>query len=66
MNTELSKETSKIKRIEIRNKYEEIVGKDALKRAEYINNNFDKIISKFAEVKVNIFFDENGETKKCD
>lgn len=66
MKTEMDQEASGIKKSAIRAKYEEMVGKDALRRAEFINKNFEKIISKFAEAKINIFFDENGETKKCD
>ena len=57
---------SAVKKVGMQEIFAEEIGEDNLERANFINNNFDKIIKAFAESKINIFFDENQEFKNCD
>jgi len=60
------KSASPIKKVSMQEVFAEEVGEDTLERVNFINKNFDKIVEELAKAKVNIFFDENNEFKKCD
>jgi hypothetical protein len=60
------KSVSPIKKVSMQEVFAEEVGEDTLERVNFINKNFDKIVEELAKAKVNIFFDENNEFKKCD
>jgi len=60
------KNVSPIKKVSMQEVFAEEVGEDTLERVNFINKNFDKIIEELAKAKINIFFDENNEFKKCD
>jgi hypothetical protein len=60
------KSVSPIKKVSMQEVFAEEVGEDTLERVNFINKNFDKIIEELAKAKINIFFDENNEFKKCD
>jgi hypothetical protein len=42
------------------------IGEENLERINFINSNFDKIITALAESKINVFFDEAEQFKKCE
>ena len=60
------KNVSPIKKVSMQEVFAEEVGENTLERVNFINKNFDKIIEELAKAKINIFFDENNEFKKCD
>jgi ADP-ribose pyrophosphatase YjhB (NUDIX family) len=50
----------------IRSEYEEKLGDAEIKKAEFINNNFDLIVEQLLAAKVNVFFEEEfKKTKDC-
>jgi hypothetical protein len=65
-NEELKGTKSPVAKIQKQEEFADKVGKDNLERINFINKNFDNIIEALAEGKVNIFFDENDQFKKCD
>jgi len=65
-NEELKKTKSPVAKIQKQEEFADKIGKDNLERINFINKNFDSIVEALAAGKVNIFFDENNEFKKCD
>jgi hypothetical protein len=65
-NEELKKTKSPVAKIQKQEEFADKIGKDNLERINFINKNFDNIIKALTEGKVNIFFDENDQFKKCD
>ena len=65
-NEELKKIKSPVAKIQKREEFADKIGVDNLERINFINKNFDNIVKALAEGKVNIFFDENDQFKKCD
>jgi hypothetical protein len=63
---ELKKIKSPVAKIQKQEEFADKIGKDNLERINFINKNFDNIVKALAEGKVNIFFDENDQFKKCD
>jgi ADP-ribose pyrophosphatase YjhB (NUDIX family) len=59
------KTATPIKKISLQEDLAEEIGEDTLERVNFINDNFDNIIKAIAAAKMNIFFDENQEFKKC-
>ena len=60
------KGVSAIKKVGMQEIFAEEIGEDTLERANFINTNFDKIVKALAAGKINMFFDENQEFKKCE
>ena len=65
-NEELKGTKSPVAKIQKQEEFADKIGKDNLERINFINKNFDSIVEALAAGKVNIFFDENNEFKKCD
>jgi acylphosphatase len=65
-NEELKKTKSPVAKIQKQEEFADKIGKDNLERINFINKNFDNIVKALTEGKVNIFFDENNQFKKCD
>jgi hypothetical protein len=65
-NNELKAIKSPVAKIQKREEFTDKIGADNLERINFINKNFDSIVEALAAGKVNIFFDENNEFKKCD
>jgi hypothetical protein len=63
---QLSKASNVISKSKVRQEFEKQEGSFNVKRADYITENFDKIVQAFAEAKVNIFFEEGKEEFKKD
>ena len=42
------------------------MGETTLERVNFINKNFNKIVEGLIGAKMNVFFDENNEFKKCE
>lgn len=63
---EIAKISSPIKKQTAQQEFAEEIGEDNLERVNFINKNFDKIVEALAASKINVFFDENDQFKKCD
>ena len=56
---------SPVAKSKLKNELQDKIGTKQFARAQYVNKNFDKIIEKLMNAKVNVFFDENID-KKCE
>jgi len=56
---------SPVAKSKLKNELQDKMGTKQFARAQYVNKNFDKIIEKLMNAKVNVFFDENID-KKCE
>jgi hypothetical protein len=63
---EISKIKNPIAKAKAQEELAVTIGEDNLDRINYINANFDKIVEALAESKINVFFDENEQFKKCE
>jgi hypothetical protein len=63
---EIAKISSPIKKQTAQQEFAEEIGEDMLERVNFINKNFDKIVEALAASKINVFFDENNQFKKCE
>ena len=63
---EIAKISSPIKKQTAQQEFAEEIGEDILERVNFINKNFDKIVEALAASKINVFFDENNQFKKCE
>ena len=63
---EIAKISSPIKKQTAQQEFADEIGEDNLERVNFINKNFDKIVEALAASKINVFFDENDQFKKCD
>jgi hypothetical protein len=63
---EKMKGASAVEKINMQQDFAEEVGENTLERVNFINKNFDQIVEQLAKAKMNFFFDENDEFKKCD
>jgi hypothetical protein len=63
---EIAKIASPIKKQTAQQEFAEEIGEDMLERVNFINKNFDKIVEALAASKINVFFDENNQFKKCE
>jgi hypothetical protein len=63
---EIAKIASPIKKQTAQQEFADEIGEDILERVNFINKNFDKIVEAFAASKINVFFDENNQFKKCE
>jgi hypothetical protein len=63
---EIAKISSPIKKQTAQQEFAEEIGEDILERVNFINKNFDKIVEALTASKINVFFDENDQFKKCD
>ena len=61
----INKETP-IKKAMAQQKLAEEVGEETLARVNFINRNFDKIVAAINDSKLDLFFDENNQFKKCE
>lgn len=65
-NEEIKGTKSPVAKIQKQEEFADKIGKDNLERINFINKNFDTIVEALAAGKINIFFDENDQFKKCD
>jgi hypothetical protein len=63
---EIAKISSPIKKQTAQQEFADEIGEDNLERVNFINKNFDKIVEALTASKINVFFDENNEFKKCE
>jgi hypothetical protein len=63
---EIAKISSPIKKQTAQQEFADEIGEDILERVNFINKNFDKIVEALAASKINVFFDENNQFKKCE
>jgi hypothetical protein len=63
---EIAKISSPIKKQTAQQEFADEIGEDNLERVNFINKNFDKIVEALTASKINVFFDENDQFKKCD
>ena len=56
---------SPVAKSKLKNELQDKIGTKQFARSQYVNKNFDKIIEKLMNAKVNVFFDENID-KKCE
>ena len=63
---EIAKIASPIKKQTAQQEFADEIGEDILERVNFINKNFDKIVEALAASKINVFFDENNQFKKCE
>jgi hypothetical protein len=54
-----------IAKVQKQQDFAEEMGDTTLERVNFINKNFDKIVQGLIGAKINVFFDENNEFKKC-
>jgi ADP-ribose pyrophosphatase YjhB (NUDIX family) len=60
------KELKPIAKVQKQQDFAEEMGDTTLERVNFINKNFDKIVQGLIGAKMNVFFDENNEFKKCE
>jgi hypothetical protein len=63
---EIAKISSPIKKQTAQQEFADEIGENNLERVNFINKNFDKIVEALTASKINVFFDENDQFKKCD
>ena len=63
---EIAKISSPIKKQTAQQEFADEIGEDNLERVNFINKNFDKIVEALAASKINVFFDEDNQFKKCE
>ena len=55
-----------IAKVQKQEEFAEEMGETTLERVNFINKNFNKIVEGLIGAKMNVFFDENNEFKKCE
>jgi 8-oxo-dGTP diphosphatase len=55
-----------IAKVQKQEEFAEEMGEATLERVNFINKNFNKIVEGLIGAKMNVFFDENNEFKKCE